>query len=75
MPQLALLQVQRLEERWRDDVFDADEVRGCFFAVVDDALQEVVGEDGAVMVCAYFGGGVAREEVEAVEEEDGAFGT
>ena len=25
------------------------------------------------MVCAYLGGGVAGEEMEAVEEDDGAF--
>lgn len=50
-------------------------MRGRGVAVVDDALQEVVGEDRAVVIGAYFGGGVAREEVEAVEEEDGVFGT
>ena len=40
---------------------------------VDHALEEVIAEKDTVMVCAYFGGGIAGEEMEAVEEDDGAF--
>jgi hypothetical protein len=36
-------------------------------------LEEVIAEKCTVMVGAYLGGGVAREEMEAVEEDDGAF--
>jgi hypothetical protein len=36
-------------------------------------LEEVIAERDAVMVCAYFNGGIAGEEMEAVEEDDGAF--
>jgi hypothetical protein len=36
-------------------------------------LEKVIAEKDTVMVCAYFDGGIAGEEMEAVEEDDGAF--
>jgi len=45
----------------------------CCCCCVDHALEEVIAEKDTVMVCAYLGGGVAGEEMEAVEEDDGAF--
>jgi hypothetical protein len=45
----------------------------CCCCRVDDALEEVIAEKDAVVVCAYFGRGVAGEEMEAVEEDGGAF--
>lgn len=38
-------------------------------------LLTVIGEDGAIVVGADFCRSIAREEVEAVEEEDGSFWT
>ena len=35
-------------------------------SAIDGTLNWIIGQDRIVMVCAYFGGGVAGEEVEVV---------
>ena len=51
-----------------DDVLDAAELGGQIVRVIDDALDEVVADDGAVVVGLHLVRHLAVDEVEAIEE-------
>jgi hypothetical protein len=73
MPKLTLFHRQRLERFAGDDVLNGSQLCRSRPVGVDGALRHVRGNDGAVVGGRYLLGGVAGDEVEAIQEEDSAF--